>query len=277
MRLGGQVFEKTTDPQGWVAAVKRLGYRAAYCPIDAEADDDTVGAYAAAAAEADILIAEVGAWSNPISPDEGTRREALAGCIRQLTLAERIGARCCVNIAGSRGAKWAGPHPENFSDATFDLIVQTVRQIIDAVRPARTSYTLEMMQWVHPDSAETYLDIIRAVDRRSFGVHIDPVNLINSPRRYYENARLLEHTVRALSAHIRSCHAKDVHLSDEAIVHLTEVRPGSGGLDYGTYLRELAKLDPDTPIMLEHLSSAEEYDAAAAHLRAVAAKEGVTL
>jgi len=277
MRLGGKVFEKTTDPEGWVEAVRRLGYRAAYCPVDGEADDETVGAYAAAAAGADILIAEVGAWSNTISPDEDERRRNVEKCIRQLALAERIGARCCVNIAGSRGAKWNGPHPDNLSSATFDLIVETVRRIIDAVAPARTSYTLEMMSWGYPDSAKVYLDLIRAVDRPAFGAHLDPVNLINCPRRYYDNAHLLEQTIRALGRHIRSCHAKDVTLSDEHLVHLSEVRPGLGALDYGTYLRELAKLDGDMPIMLEHLPSAAEYDAAAAHLRAVAEKEGVTL
>ena len=77
LRLGGPVFEKYTDPDGWVKAVKKLGYRAAYCPVRAEAKDDVVKAYARAAQKADIVIAEVGAWSNPISPVDKTRREAL--------------------------------------------------------------------------------------------------------------------------------------------------------------------------------------------------------
>ncbi|CAM4444877.1 sugar phosphate isomerase/epimerase [Paenibacillus tarimensis] len=47
------------------------------------------------------MISEVGAWSNPISPDEGARRKALDFCKQQLALAEEIGARCCVNIAGA--------------------------------------------------------------------------------------------------------------------------------------------------------------------------------
>ena len=68
-----------------------------------------MAAYVRAAREADIVIAEVGAWSNPISPDEGTRQQAIRHCQEQLALADRVGARCCVNIAGSRSPDWAGP------------------------------------------------------------------------------------------------------------------------------------------------------------------------
>jgi sugar phosphate isomerase/epimerase len=277
MRLGGPVFEKTDDPQAWAAAVKALGYRAAYCPVEADADDATVAAYARAAATADVVIAEVGAWSNSIASDEADRRASLDRCIRQLGLAERIGARCCVNIAGSRGPVWHGPHSDDVADATFDLIVETVREIIDAVRPSRTYYTLEMMQWTLPDSAESYLALIDAVDRERFGVHLDPVNLVNCPRRYFDTTSLLTDTIRALGPHVRSCHAKDVILGESAIVHLDEIRPGLGKLDYATYLRELDRLDANTPLMMEHLPDADEYAAAAQYIRAVAAEEAVEL
>jgi len=60
-------------------------------------------------------------------------------------------------------------------------------------------------------------------------------------------------------------------------VHIDEVRPGTGQLDYGTFLRELSKLDPDTPLMLEHLRTEEEYALAAGHVRSVARELGLTL
>ena len=60
---------------------------------------------------------------------------------------------------------------------------------------------------------------------------------------------------------------------DRLTVHLDETRPGCGGLDYPVYLRELAKLDPEIPLMLEHLPNEEEYRMAADHLRSVAERE----
>ena len=124
-------------------------------------------------------------------------RKAIDHCIAQLQLAERIGAHCCVNIAGSRNPQqWDGPHPENLLPKTFDLIVQTVRQIIDAVKPKRTSYSLETMPWIFPHSADSYLQLIKAIDRKACMVHLDPVNIVNCPERMYDTTSLLRSALR---------------------------------------------------------------------------------
>jgi sugar phosphate isomerase/epimerase len=277
MRLGGPVFEDTSTPEKWVQAVNKLGYRAADCPLGPDASDDEVQAYSRAARDADIVIAEVGAWSNPLADDEEQRRDALEKCRRGLDLADRIGARCCVNIAGSRGAQWDGPHPDNLSEETFEMIVETTRAIIDAVQPRRSFYALETMPWIFPDSPESYLRLIQAIDRPQFCVHLDPVNMINSPARLFDNAAFLRECFRLLGPHIRCCHAKDIVLRGQLTVHLDEVRPGQGALDYATFLRELNALDPDTPLILEHLPAAEDYHLAAAFVRGVAANHEITL
>ena len=175
MRLGGPLHTDTSSPDLWIAALRAAGYRAAYCPLTATASEADVQAYVRAAAEADIVIAEVGAWSNPISPEPSERAAALEKCKAQLDLAERVGARCCVNIAGSRAAQWDGPHTANLDQETFEMIVASVRAIIDAVKPVRTVYALETMQWIFPDSPDNYLRLITAIDRPQFGVHLDPV------------------------------------------------------------------------------------------------------
>lgn len=270
MRLGGPVFGTWESPEEWADLVHRQGYTAATSPINRLDDAAAIAGYAAAAAQAGIVIAEVGAWSNPISPDPSTRKAAMALCEERLAIAEAIGARCCVNIAGSCGEQWDGPHPANLSEATLTLIVDTVRAIIDAVKPKRTYYALETMQWIYPDSPETYLELVKAIDRPAFAVHLDPVNLVNSPRRFYDNGALIRRCFALLGPYIKSCHAKDVTLRPQALVHLEEVRPGLGSLDYQVYLQELSALDPDTPLMLEHLSSAEEYASAAQYIGAVA-------
>lgn len=275
LRLGGPTFEKFDGPDAWVQAVKKLGYSAAYCPVNAREKDDVVRAYASAAKKADIIIAEVGAWSNPISPDEKTRKEALAKCRSQLALADRIGANCCVNISGSRGTQWDGPSPKNLTEETFDIIVETTRSIIDDVKPTRTFFTLETMPWAYPDSPDSYLLLLKAIDRKRFAVHLDPVNLICSPQRYFKNGRLIRECFRKLGPYLKSCHAKDILLSKKLTTHLDEVRPGLGGLDYSVFLRELSKLH-NIPLMLEHLPNAEEYRLAATHVRSVAKSIGLS-
>ncbi len=276
MRLGGLIFEAYDTPEGWAAAVRRAGYRAAYCPLPLEASDSQINDYAQAARSADILIAEVGAWSNPLSSDPAERAQALDKCKRALLLAEKIGARCCVNIAGSRGPKWDGPHPADLTRETFELIVACVREIIDDVQPKRTFYTLEPMPWMYPDSAESYLELISAINRPAFAVHLDPVNLICSPQRYFNNAALLKECFEKLGPWIKSCHAKDIRLQDRLTTHLDEVRPGLGALDYAVFLREVSRLPDDVPVMLEHMTEEADYSLAAEYLRSVARAEGLT-
>jgi len=275
LRLGGPVFEKYQDPQGWINALKKLGYSAAYCPVGPDAGDDVVRAYEEAAAKAGIIIAEVGVWNNPMSPDEATRKAAQEKCRTYLALADRIGARCCVNIAGSRGTIWDGPDAANFTKQTFDMIVEITRATIDAVKPTRTYFTLEMMPWAYPDSPDSYLQLLKAIDRKQFAVHLDPVNIVCSPQRYYGSGPLIRECFEKLGPHIRSCHAKDIILRPQLTTHLDETRPGTGGLDYATFLKELSKL-PGTPLMLEHLSKAEEYVQAAEYIRGVAKEVGLS-
>ena len=102
IRLGGPLFRPYDDPDSWIGVLKGSGYRAAYCPVEPGADEELIRVYGHAAKKNDVVIAEVGAWSNPISPDSVEAATAVEKCIRGLELAERIGARCCVNISGSR-------------------------------------------------------------------------------------------------------------------------------------------------------------------------------
>ncbi|WP_436928895.1 sugar phosphate isomerase/epimerase family protein [Halosimplex halobium] len=278
MRLGGPVFADYDTPAEWTDALDDLGYGAAYCPVDPDADPETVRAYREAATEADIEIAEVGAWGvNPVSPDPDERAEAVASCARHLELADAVGANCTVNVAGSRGDSWAGPHPENFDEATFDLVVDSVREIIDAADPDSASYTLEAMPTMVPDSVDSYRRLLDAVDRDAFAVHFDPVNLVASPRRYADTAGLLEAFVDELGERIQCVHLKDVAMGSDPLVHLSEVPPGDGNLDYHALLRALDDLDDDLPVMLEHLDGPEAYERAADHVRSVADEVAVSV
>lgn len=268
MRLGGLLPTQRWDPDEWGAELSRLGYRAAFWPYDDPEDADTLKAAVAAARRADAVIAEVWAWSNLLSPFESERREALAFCAERLALADEIGARCCVTIAGSRSAE-GGPDRANLTRDTFALVVDNVRTVIDAVCPTTASFALETMPWVFPDSIESCRELLAAVDREHFGIHLDPANLISSPQRYFANGEFIRECFRALGPSIRSCHAKDVVLHPRQIVHVDAVRPGLGGIDFRTFVAEVDRIDPDMPVLLEELDTEEEYVLAADYLRGI--------
>jgi len=277
LRLGAPVFERPEDPEELALVHHRAGYRAAYCPRVGLDEPERIREIERAFAKHDVVIAEVGRWCNLMDADQQQRQANLRRVTEGLALADRLGARCCVDIAGSFNREfWHGPHPKNVSREFFDLAVENARKIIDAVKPSRAKFCYEMMGWSLPDSPQAYLDMIRAVDRPAFGVHLDPCNLVNSPARFYNNGALIDECFELLGPWITSCHAKDVAWEVEMQVHFREVPLGEGELDYRTYLRRLARLPNDVPLMIEHMKGPEEYARSREHLFKLGEKLGLS-
>jgi sugar phosphate isomerase/epimerase len=142
MRLGGPIFIPSSDPGAQAQAHLDLGYRAAYAPNDLTVQDrDRVAAIVKEFGKRDVVIAEVGAWKNMLDPDAEKRRANLTYVTERLALADALGARNCVDIAGSfNPAVWFGQDPKNLSAAFFDATVENCRKVIDGVKPcARNS------------------------------------------------------------------------------------------------------------------------------------------
>ena len=193
IRLGGPVFGKLEDPAEIALAHRRLGYSAAYCPALKLGDAARIRATSEAFERNNVVIAEVGRWVNLLDADAAKRAVNLQTVTDGLALADEVGARCCVDIAGSFGRQeWYGPHPDNLSPRFFDAAVENARKIIDAVKPRRAKFAYEMMGWALPDSADSCLKMLRAVDRKAFAVHLDPCNLVNSPRRFHGFSAMLD-------------------------------------------------------------------------------------
>lgn len=71
------------------------------------------------------------------------------------------------------------------------------------------------------------------VDRSAFGVHLDAINMITSPQRYFFNDDFLRECFTKLGPWIVSCHLKDILLKQE--------------------------YNPEMPFIIEHLVTDEEY------------------
>jgi len=275
VRLGGPVSAGGNDPEAIALAHRQLGYRAAYCPAVKLGESDRIRAIREAFARHDVVIAEVGRWGNMMDADPNARATNIKSVTEGLALADELGARCCVDIAGSYNKKyWFGPDPKNFSQEFFDRAVENARAIIDAVKPKRAKLCYEMMGWAYPDSADSYLKMIKAIGREGFGVHLDPCNAICSPALFYRNTDLLNELFDKLGKWIVSCHAKDLRWEVEMNVHFIEVVPGTGVLDYKTYLRRLAELPHDAPLMMEHMKG-EEFDQAREYIMATGKGIGI--
>jgi sugar phosphate isomerase/epimerase len=286
-RLGGGGIDYTGDPEAYVRAHVEFGYNAAYMPAISLDDRDTITALNKATANAGLIIAEGGAWRNLIAHDPQIRQANLDYAVHQLALADELGARACVAFHGTVGHKddpWQlsdnydyGPHPDNQTEAGFERAVETARYVIDAVKPKRTRFSLEMVPWLVTDTAENYLKLLQAIDRPQFGAHIDAVNMVITPRLYFNSGRMIREAFALLGPHIVSCHAKDIVMQGgpgTISFHFDEVPPGEGNLDYRAYLSEIAALGREVPLMLEHFD-VPGYRRGLAHIKREAAAIGV--
>jgi sugar phosphate isomerase/epimerase len=276
VRLGGPAFVSDADPEEWAQQHVNLRYRATYAPNVDLNDKDRIKAFVEAVKKRDLVIAEVGRWVNLMDANPENRAKNFQFVIEGLALADELDARCCVDIAGSFSEEnWFGPHPKNVSDEFFHLAVENARKIIDAVKPKRAKFDFDMMGWAMPDSAESYLRLIKAIDRPGFGVHLDVCNMINSPDRFWNTTRLINETFDKLGPMIVSAHAKDLKWVPEMNIHFVECVIGEGTIDFATYLKRMASLPQDAPLMIEHMNGAEEYDRCKEHLFRVGAENGV--
>ena len=268
VRIGGGIDGRTWNtPEEWLEIIKEMQYTAVVCPIDHTADADTRAAFKRIMAENDLVLGEVGAWVNPLHPDDAVRKKNIAYCQKQLALAEDMEVNCCVNIVGCPGEIWDGAYVENYSADTYALIVDSIREIIDGVDPGHTFYTAEPMPWMVPDSPESYLKLLRDVDREHFAVHLDYTNMISDPRRYLHSSDFIRECFRLLGPHIKSIHAKDVIMESGLPCVIREVMPGRGSIDFTLVLRLAGQLGDRMTVYSEHLQSWQEYRESTGFLR----------
>lgn len=260
MVLGLSSSLKHSSPTEWAQNMNKLGARAVVFPVDCTADKETILAYKKAADDANLIIAEVGVWRNTLAADPTERKKWIDYAVEQLKMADKIGARCCVNVAGTPcGPRWDGGYRGNFSKEIWDQTVSMIQEIIDRADPKITKYSIESMPWMIPTGADEYLKLIKDVNRSQFGTHLDVVNMITSPQRYFFNDDFLRECFEKLQGTICSCHLKDIKLKEEFTFQLQECACGEGTLDIPLFAELATKEKQDMPMIIEHLSTDQEY------------------
>lgn len=260
MVLGLSAPLSYNSAEEWAKKHKQLGCKAVVFPVDCTASEEVIDAFCAAARQEDLIIAEVGIWKNALAADPEERRQAVEYSIGQLRMADRIGAKCCVNIVGTPcGPVWDGAYAGNFSKETWEMVVKSIQHIIDEAAPKHTKFAIETMPWMVPSGPDEYLKLIRDVDREAFGVHMDLVNMINCPQRYFFAEEFMAECFEKLKGHILSCHLKDILLLKPFTFQLKECACGEGALNLEKYAELASKEDPMMPMIIEHLESDEAY------------------
>ena len=268
MRLGISSNLGLTNAEEWGQKMSALGCKSVVFPLDCKAPIEQVDAFVAAAKKYDLTIAEVGIWRNAIDADKDKRKANLEYSINQLKLADYIGAKCCVNVSGAlMGERWDGPHRANYSMKAWDETVSMAQTVIDAANPTNTYYALEPMPWMIPSNPKEYLALIKLIDRPQFAVHMDIINMICTPKRYFFGDEFMKQCFSLLGPYIKSCHLKDVHLKSDFTFQLEECACGEGEFNLELYAELASCVSGDMPMIIEHLKSDDEYEGSIAYVK----------
>jgi sugar phosphate isomerase/epimerase len=260
--------------------VRAAGFRGAQwffqAPLDAELND--VRRVQAAFVEADLEICQVnGAYEALVNPDEDRRALGVRG-LQSLTRLGRLLHAPSVYVRpgglNTRGHWWA--HPENHTPATFDCLVDSLKQACRLAELEGVTLVIEGHVLSALDTPRRVRDLLDAVGSPALEFNIDPVNFIGTVRDAHDTRRVLNELFDLLGPDTVAAHAKDVAIGEAMVLHIDEVLLGTGTLDYTLFLSRFEQCCPQGYILIEHLPD-EKVLLARTALVGLAERNGVDL
>jgi len=266
---------KNETPEETVKRIREAGYTSVNTQPSQWTDTELVE-MRAALKKYDVTVFEVGAYDNIIHPDAKKRQEILATIARKFEDAEKIGGPMVATVSGSCSNYLIEPHPDNWTEKTWKLTVRSVRQILKDTAGMDVSLGIEAQVTTNIDGPKAHRRLIDDVGDDRCRVNLDPTNMV-SLETYFHTTELLDECFDLLGEHIMGCHAKDTYiLPNKQTIHVQEVCPGKGIMDYETFLARMSRLKWPRALFPEHIEP-EEYPEADAYIKKVAARIGVKL
>ena len=260
--------------------VRAAGFRGAqwffHKPLEAEQSD--VRRVQAAFAAADLEICQVnGSYEALVNPDPDLRREGVRGLSALTRLGGQLRAPSVYVCPGglSPYSHWS-PHPENFTAATFDRLVDSLKQVCRVAEAEGVNLAIEGHVLSPLNTAARVRQLLDAVASPALKFNTDPVNFIGSVADVYDTSRVLNQLFDLLGRETIAAHAKDVALGNHLVLHIEEVLLGTGHMDYLLFLRRFEACAPQGYFLIEHLPD-EKVPLARANLLPLAQAAGVHL
>jgi sugar phosphate isomerase/epimerase len=222
-------------------------------PLETELAE--VGRVKAALDAAGLEAAQANGWYEClVNPDDALRAAGVKGMQALVHIGRRLDA-CTVYVRpGSlnpRGAWYA--HPGNHTQATFDHLVDSLRQVAATAQAEGMILAIEGHVLSLLDSARKVRDLLDAVGSPALKFNVDAVNFIGSVMDVFDTTRVINDLFDLLGKDTVAAHVKDCALEDELVLHIKEVVMGTGTMDQGLILRRMAAACPDGYCLVEHL------------------------
>jgi len=103
------------------------------------------------------------------------------------------------------------------------------------------------------DTAQSVRNLFDAVGSPALKFNMDPVNFVGTVRDAHDTTRLLNELYDVLGDSMVALHAKDCAIQDAHVVHIVEVVPCTGTMNYELLMRRWLECCPEGYFLIEHL------------------------
>lgn len=203
-----------------------------------------------------LVCAQANGWYEClINKDPTIRAEGVRGHQALTRIGRQLNAHCVYVRPGSHnpsGHWWH--HAENHTQATFDVLVESCKQIARTAEQEGMTLAIEGHVSSTLDTPQRARDLLDVVRSPALKFSMDPVNFVGTVADVHDTSRVINALFDALGRDTVILHAKDCALQDGHVVHIDEVLLGTGTMNYGLLLGRLAKECPEAWVLIEHLA-----------------------
>lgn len=187
----GSFFESMT-PEG-VQKLRQTGNTAAVvspAPVH-KLSDSELRAFNAALKQHDVVVFEVGGYTNMLHPNAAERQKNLKSLASCIEAADKVGCPMVGTISGSLDPKdFFNVHPENWTEKTWKVLVEGVKQVLKDTSGCKAALGMEAQVTTNIDGPKSHKRLMNDVGDRRCAVNLDPVNMIHL-YNYYHTTELL--------------------------------------------------------------------------------------
>lgn len=260
--------------------VRDAGFRGASLFINRplEADESDLRRVKQAFADAGLEIAQLNGWYETLcNYDDAKRAEGVQGMQALVRIGREVGApNVYVRPGGHNPNGHWYAHSENHSQRTFDNVVDSLRRVCAVAQTEGMIVAIEGHVLSALDTPQRMRELMDAVGSPVLKFNYDPVNFTGTVKQVHDTSSVLNDMVAILGRDTVVAHAKDCRLGDQLVVHIEEVVPGTGMMDYELFMRQFQQLCPHGYFIIEHLPN-HLVPQACANVVALAQRFGIPL
>lgn len=189
----------------------------------------------------------LGAYFNPVHPDESVVEKGIANFKRHLKIAKELNAGFVGSETGSvMGSPW-GYMPENHNQENLDIVIEIFKDLASYAEKHDAYIALEGA-WAHvAGTPERVLEIVNKINSPNLKVTVDLYNFLNIDN-YEERMEIFKKSLDLLGEYIEIFHFKDFIVEDQK---LKQVGLGQGLMDYSEIIKLIQKNNPNAYLIFE--------------------------